>query len=114
METKQEILDRLGKKDGFDEKRWLTACNISQEKDIHVNFCFESLISLEEKGLIQASSNSLEGLEYLLTNDPKGCSELSEQLLQLAKALGRESDVFVLDFTPPEKSQSIKIEPQNI
>ena len=26
----------------------------------------------------------------------------------------REDDVFVLDFTPSEKSQSVKIEPQNI
>ena len=26
----------------------------------------------------------------------------------------REKDVFIIDFTPSEKSQSIKIEPQNM
>lgn len=49
MESKQEILERLGKKDGFDERRWETACDMAQELDAHVNFCFESIISLEKK-----------------------------------------------------------------
>ena len=53
METKEEILERLGKKDGFDETRWETACNMAQEEDIHVNFCFESILNLENKGLTQ-------------------------------------------------------------
>lgn len=66
MESKTEILNRLGKKDGFDEQRWVTACNISEEKDIHVNFCFESLISLEEKDLIQI--NSVSFIELLSNN----------------------------------------------
>ena len=52
MESKKEIIERLGKKDGFDEKRWETASNMSQEQDIHVNTCFESIINLEKKGLI--------------------------------------------------------------
>ena len=53
MESKQEILERLGKKDGCDEKRWETACDMAQELDTHVNFCFDSIAGLEEKGLIQ-------------------------------------------------------------
>lgn len=53
METKEEILKRLGKKDGHDEIRWETACNMAQEQDRHVNFCFESILKLEDKGLIQ-------------------------------------------------------------
>lgn len=60
MESKQEILERLGKKDGFDERRWETACDMSQEIDTHVNFCFESIMGLEEKGLIHFNVITLE------------------------------------------------------
>lgn len=60
MESKQEILKRLGKGDGFDERRWETACDMAQELDTHVNFCFESIIGLEEKGLIQLNVITLE------------------------------------------------------
>ena len=60
MESKQEILERLGKKDGFDERRWETACGMAQEQDTHVNFCFEFIIGLEEKGLIQFNVITLE------------------------------------------------------
>lgn len=60
MESKQKILERLGKKDGFDERRWEIACDMAQELDIHVNFCFESLLRLEEKGFIQFNVITLE------------------------------------------------------
>lgn len=43
--------------------------------------------------------------------DGKGDRESLNEVLNTSK---REDDVFVVDFTPPEKSQSIKIEPQNM
>lgn len=60
MESKEEILKRLGKGDGFDEERWKLACESAQENDIHVNFCFKSLIQLEDKGLIKLNLVTLE------------------------------------------------------
>lgn len=60
MESKEGILKRLGKGDGFDEERWKLACESAQEHDIHVNFCFKSLIELEDKGLIKLNLVTLE------------------------------------------------------
>lgn len=60
MESKEEILQRLGKGDGHDEKRWEIACDMAQEQDRHVNFCFESLIKLEDKELIKLNLVTLE------------------------------------------------------
>lgn len=37
-----------------------------------------------------------------------------ESLIEVLNNSNREKDVFIIDFTPSEKSQSIKIEPQNI
>jgi len=52
METKSEIIQRLGKQDGNDEVRWQTAISMACELDRHVNFCFESLIKLENKNFV--------------------------------------------------------------
>ncbi len=43
--------------------------------------------------------------------DAKGDRESMNEVLNNSK---REDDVFVLDFTPSEKSQATKIEPQNM
>ena len=37
-----------------------------------------------------------------------------ESLNEVLNNSNREKDVFIIDFTPSEKSQSIKIEPQNM
>ena len=37
-----------------------------------------------------------------------------ESLNEVLNNSNREKDVFIIDFTPFEKSQSIKIEPQNV
>ena len=37
-----------------------------------------------------------------------------ESLKEFLNNSNREKDVFIIDFTPSEKSQSIKIEPQNM
>lgn len=37
-----------------------------------------------------------------------------ESLNEVLNNSNREKDVFIIDFTPSEKSQSVKIEPQNI
>ena len=52
MNLKTEIIDKHGKHDGKDHLRWLVACEKSQELDRHVEFIFESLINLENQGLI--------------------------------------------------------------
>ena len=52
MNLKTEIIDKHGKHDGKDHLRWLVACEKSQELDRHVEFIFESLIKLENQGLI--------------------------------------------------------------
>ena len=53
MEDKEELLKRLGKNDGYDEFRWKVASDMALELDRHINFCFESLISLEKNKLIR-------------------------------------------------------------
>ena len=37
-----------------------------------------------------------------------------ESLKEFLNNSNREKDVFIIDFTPSEKSQSVKIEPQNM
>ena len=39
---------------------------------------------------------------------------IQESLKEFLNNSNREKDVFIIDFTPSEKSQSIKIEPQNM
>lgn len=53
LEEKEELLKRLGKSDGYDDIRWFLAIDMAGEFDKHVNFCFESVISLENDGLIK-------------------------------------------------------------
>lgn len=53
METKEQLLTRLGKNDDNDDVRWDLAIDMAGELDRHVNFCFEEVIELENKGLIE-------------------------------------------------------------
>lgn len=50
------------------------------------------------------------GNEFVMI-DGKGDRESLNEVLNNSS---REKDVFIIDFTPSEKSQSIKIEPQNM
>ena len=50
------------------------------------------------------------GNEFVMI-EGKGDREFLNEFLNNS---GREKDVFIIDFTPSEKSQSIKIEPQNM
>lgn len=54
--TKAEILEKFGLNDGHDEERFTKACQLSAELDTPLFKCFETLISLEKKGLIQLVS----------------------------------------------------------
>ena len=53
MESKEQLLARLGKNDGNDGARWDLAVDMAGELDRHINFCFEEVIELENKGLIE-------------------------------------------------------------
>jgi len=60
VESKEELLKRLGKNDGNNETRWLLAVDMCGRLDRHVNFCFESVIKLEDNGLIELNMNKNE------------------------------------------------------
>ena len=53
MMSKDEIIERYGKKDGYDEDRYLAAMDMSAKTDRPLFICFEGLINLENKGLIE-------------------------------------------------------------
>ena len=50
--TKEEIIKKYGKNDGLDEDRYEQAIEMSARIDKPVSMCFEGLINLENKGLI--------------------------------------------------------------
>ncbi|MCP3942417.1 MAG: hypothetical protein GY710_13145 [Desulfobacteraceae bacterium] len=56
---KKNIIKKYGKHDGNDHHRWVNAAEMAAENDYHVEICFKSLISLEDKGLIVL--NEVEG-----------------------------------------------------
>lgn len=42
--------------------------------------------------------------------DPRGDSELFEQMRKVAEAFGRHNDIYIMDFSKlPEQSQSVKV-----
>ena len=51
--NKEETIKRFGRQDGCDELRWEGACEQSQLIDAPVFMCFEGLVNLEKKGLIE-------------------------------------------------------------
>ena len=53
-------------------------------------------------------------INYKKKNLKNRCVIIQESLKEFLNNSNREKDVFIIDFTPSEKSQSIKIEPQNI
>lgn len=52
------IFKQCEKNDNLDEKRWETACQMSQETNCHIRKCFDTLIFLENKKLIQFLKNN--------------------------------------------------------
>lgn len=50
--NKEETIKRYGKSDGFDDDRYDQALLMSGLTDNPVFLCFESLVNLENKGLI--------------------------------------------------------------
>ena len=57
---KQRVISQYGKGDNLDERRWESACRIAQKTDCHVGRCFQALVSLEKKGMIQIISCKFE------------------------------------------------------
>lgn len=54
--NKDEIIEKFGKKDGFDEDRYKEAVKIASLIDKPLFLCFEGLINLENKGLVELVS----------------------------------------------------------
>lgn len=96
METKDEIIERLGKKDGKDEARWQTAVMLSGELDLHVNFCFRDLVELENKDFVYIDGQG-DGVQ------------MQKMFQELQKISGRSDDIFVLDFS---KAKGGSIDPK--
>ena len=65
METKEEVIKRFGKNDGFDEDRWKGAIQMSGEIDCHVNTCFVRLLKLEDDGIIGLSKDERPPMENI-------------------------------------------------
>ena len=96
MESKEEILNTLGKRDGLDNKRWDLACEMSKKQDIHVNFAFESLINLETKELIQFNKITLEDcVNQCYSNDSfiKEFNRLNNATLKTSNHFYNEIDI---------------------
>ena len=53
-------------------------------------------------------------INYKKKNLKNRCVIIQESLKEFLNNSNREKDVFIIDFTPSEKSQSVKIEPQNM
>lgn len=51
--TKDETIKKFGKSDGYDEDRYHMAMEMAARTDHPVFVCFEGLINLENKGLIE-------------------------------------------------------------
>ena len=51
--TKQEIIDKWGKKDGYDDDRYNHAVKMAAELDYSQTMMFPRLIKFEDKGLIK-------------------------------------------------------------
>lgn len=86
METKSEIMQRLGKQDGKDEARWQTAIMLSGELDLHVNFCFRDLVELENK-------------DFVYIDGQGDSAEMKKIFAELQKISGRSDELFLIDFS---------------
>lgn len=58
--TREEAIDKYGKKDGNDDHRYEQAIYCAGVTDVAVWIAFRSLINLENKGLISLGQESLE------------------------------------------------------